>query len=312
MRVVGCAFCGSDDSSLVYVLRDFQLGAPGEFRLVRCNECRLLYLHPQPSWDELVERYPDHYRSYTQSLDKSGGILKQWARRHGLRRRCRTVARLRSRGRLLDVGCATGSFLQEMGHFGEWELHGVEPVSSAATHARDEYGLSVLEGTLEEAGFPDEFFDVVTFWDVLEHIPHPKRSLLESYRILSPGGWLVAQVPDPECWHARLYGEYWIGYDAPRHLFGYPPGVLMHELSEMGYEGLTSRCLEGGTSSLLRSLAAWWSDKSGGDGGLLKAIVDQPVLRLPFAALSALLRLVGQGPSRTYFARKPASGGNGA
>ena len=308
MDFVRCDFCGADDSTLVFALRDFQLDLPGEFKLVRCNQCGLLYLNPRPSWDELVRHYPLHYKPYAKSTGEATNILGQWVQRYGMRRRRRAVARLRPEGRLLDVGCATGLFLHEMRHYGQWELFGVEPVSSAARFARENFGLDVFEGMLEEAHFADNFFDVITLWDVLEHILEPKQTLLEAYRILKPGGWLVIQVPNPESWQARLFGKYWIGYDAPRHLFGYPPLVLKKQLSEVGYEIAASRCLEGGNSIFWRSLNTWMSYSGRKESRVLQTIIGYPEIRLLAGPFFALLRSLKLGPSITYFARKENKG----
>ena len=129
------------------------------------------------------------------------------------------------RGRLLDVGCGNGRFLAQMRKLG-WEVVGVEPDPEAVRIAKERFGLEVFQGTLEEAGFPDNSFDAITMNHVIEHVPDPIRLLAECRRVLKPGGKLVVVTPNIWSLGRRLFGEHWRGWEVPRHLFLFSPKSL--------------------------------------------------------------------------------------
>jgi 2-polyprenyl-3-methyl-5-hydroxy-6-metoxy-1,4-benzoquinol methylase len=128
-------------------------------------------------------------------------------------------------GKLLDVGCGNGRFLDRMRELG-WEVVGVEPDGEAAKIAQERFGFSVHEGTLEEVAFPDDTFDAITMSHVVEHLPDPINTLRECQRILKKSGRLVMTTPNIESLGHRLYREAWRGLEVPRHLFLFSPPTL--------------------------------------------------------------------------------------
>jgi SAM-dependent methyltransferase len=97
--------------------------------------------------------------------------------------------------------------------------------------ARDR-GITVHQGSVQNAAFPDEFFDVVTMWHVLEHVPDPRETLGELRRILKPNGLLVVEVPDSASVTFRLCGDRWLQLDIPRHLQHFTPKTLVRILED--------------------------------------------------------------------------------
>ena len=139
------------------------------------------------------------------------------------------------RGRLLDVGCGSGQFLANMRDLG-WEVMGVEPDPEAARVAREKLGLEVCQGTLAESEFPQDSFDVVTMSHVIEHVPDPLGLLKECKGILKPGGRLVLVTPNIESLGARVFGEFWRGWEPPRHLFLFSPRTLSRCVESAGLQ----------------------------------------------------------------------------
>ncbi len=306
MEATCCNLCGADDASVLYQGRDRLLNLPGEFRLVRCNQCGLIYLNPRPTAQEIGAYYPEQYHPYTRAIEDERSWFLRLDRRYGLRKRCAVITRrVRGVGRLLDVGCATGIFLDGMRRLG-WQVQGVELNPEIAAYARERLGLPVFAGTLEQAAFPSGHFDLVTLWDVLEHVHDPKGALREIARILRPGGWLVLSLPDPDCIEARLFGPYWAGLDMPRHLNIFSRTVLTRFLTETGFT-LLDRIHFTGRYGVLVANMQFWSDERVSNPQLrrlLMAIVQSLPVRLVALLYYAIADRLHQSSVVTVFARK--------
>jgi 2-polyprenyl-3-methyl-5-hydroxy-6-metoxy-1,4-benzoquinol methylase len=145
-----------------------------------------------------------------------------------------TLARLRSGGRLLDVGCAMG-FLLEAAEQAGYEGWGLDLNPEAVRVSQQKLGDRVAQGELSAASFPGVAFDVVTLIDVLEHVPDPAALLAEVHGRLVPGGVLAALVPNTASVTRRLFGRRWPHY-APEHLYFWTPAALRRQLAASGFE----------------------------------------------------------------------------
>ncbi|MBL8349978.1 MAG: class I SAM-dependent methyltransferase [Burkholderiaceae bacterium] len=190
------------------------------FDLVRCRRCGCVYVAQDPAEIDFQALYGPGY--YTGGHDAVFGdyVGQQAARRAQARRRLWWHRHLPPRwprsGRLLDVGCAAGFFLAEAR--AHYEVQGVELSDWSAAHARDALGLPVFTGTLQQAALPAAHFDVVTLWDVIEHVPDPVPLLAEAARVLAPGGRLVLTTGDFDSAYARSKGADWHLAAPPWHL----------------------------------------------------------------------------------------------
>lgn len=139
-------------------------------------------------------------------------------------------------GPLLEIGCATGWFLDEARSRG-YEVRGVELSDFAAGWGRENLGLSIFSGVLKDAGFPAETFGTVVLWDVLEHVTDPLRELSEINRVLKRGGYLFASLPDVGSPLARLMGRRWFGYaKIKEHMFYFSREAAAQALKATGFE----------------------------------------------------------------------------
>jgi SAM-dependent methyltransferase len=308
---VACDLCSSSDAEPFLEERDLLHGVEGRFNLVRCRECGLLYLNPRPTAEEMVRYYPESYAPYRSLVDhpswkvRSEFLYGQWKNYRALKRYLPPDS-----GRILDVGCASGGFLAAMRRWGDWELYGVEIDARAAAHARDELGLDVFGGTLEEANFDDGFFHLITMWNVIEHLPHPQRALEEIARILRQGGVLAVSTPNPKCVERYLFGPYWAGWDAPRHLYIYSPEVLKRALNRAGFEVLGISSYSGGYSVLALTLENLLRDRlaKGRLRRILNAVIKSPIARAagyPYYFLAGQLNI---SSVMTVFARRKERG----
>ena len=236
MNYISCNLCGSDNYTIIHHGQDYLLNVPGDYFLVKCNHCGLIYQNPQLSYEELANHYPDQYTCYKSEIDKNASRLEQHSDKIAINRRCNHLEKYHpTKATLLDVGCATGIFLKAMRERG-WLVAGVEPSAYASNYAHQQFGLDIRHGTLEQANFPSRLFDVVTMWDVLEHVIDPKQTLHEVARILKPHGVLALSLPNPICIEATLFGDKWVGWDQPRHLHLFSPNVLQRYFDETEFE----------------------------------------------------------------------------
>jgi SAM-dependent methyltransferase len=140
------------------------------------------------------------------------------------------------KGKLLDVGAATGFFL-DIARSRGWETAGVEPSDHAAGLGRLK-GLDVRTGTLDEFQAADHEFDVITMWDVLEHVPEPRQTLRQVHHLLKPGGIIAINTPDADSLWARMMGMRWHLIVPPEHLHLFGARSLKRILSEMQFDCL--------------------------------------------------------------------------
>jgi 2-polyprenyl-3-methyl-5-hydroxy-6-metoxy-1,4-benzoquinol methylase len=136
---------------------------------------------------------------------------------------------------VLDLGCATGLFLHELCQGGQWQGIGLD-INEGALAAARRQAVDVLCGEASDLGLRSGFFDMVTMWDVIEHVPDPIGALAEVYRILRPGGVLLLSTVNGESWQARLWGRHWVGWDVPRHLQVFSSQTLCRLLENTGFE----------------------------------------------------------------------------
>ncbi|MBS1105175.1 MAG: putative S-adenosylmethionine-dependent methyltransferase [Deltaproteobacteria bacterium] len=200
--------------------------------VVVCTECGTGRMHPLPSEAELREFYPpEYYGNLGTKFSAPIEFLVRWV---GDRHAAFLANRLPFGGRVLDVGCGRGVLLGSLVDCGI-EAYGFE-VSEAAVRGADSRAKICVAARLEDAGYPDAYFDGVILWHVLEHIRDPRSTLETIRRILRPGGRLVVAVPDFGSPQARWAGPAWFHLDLPRHLYHFPLTALRRLLERTGFE----------------------------------------------------------------------------
>lgn len=196
-------------------LKDYSVS--GEtFELLFDEELQLLKTYPQPSLDKLPSYYESQdYISHTDSNRTWFEKLYHFIRRRAIKQKVSLIEYCNGeKGKVLDIGCGTGDFLAEA-HLSHWKTFGIEPNEKAGSLSRSK-GLCLAKSTTD---FEDHFFDVVTLWHVLEHIPNLEDQIIELKRIIKPTGTIIVAVPNFKSFDAKYYGKYWAAYDVPRHLW---------------------------------------------------------------------------------------------
>ena len=256
-------------------------------------------MHSRPTQDELAQYYPADYESYY-LINNGKKDSFQWHMRRALDLQLRFVEKHSpNKGKLLDVGCATGNFMK-VAHDNGWQVQGIEPIEKAAKIAREYYRLEVITSSLDVAPLEDDSFDVIIMWDVLEHLPNPKKILYRCHDLLRSEGLLVFSIPNLKSFDRYLFGENWIGWDAPRHFNLFTDDTLDQLLATTGFEHVDKRCILGGKGTFLLSLEQ-----------LLGPNRKESKIKRFYPLISAMLwpyrqfsYLLNRGPIITYAVRK--------
>jgi len=198
--------------------------------LWRCGGCGLMYVNPRPARQIFGGFVPDAER------DLAG-------RGHWLNR-LRMIERLHAPGRLLDVGCGAGGFLRVAREEG-WQVEGLDVQEGFARDVRARLGVPVRCGELSDPEVQTQVFDVVTLWDVIEHVPSVNDTLARAASILSPGGVIGLSTINAASFNARIFGPHWVFWNrpgaVPEHLQGFSPQGLAQALRRAGFRPVRSR-----------------------------------------------------------------------
>ncbi len=245
MQYVKCDLCGQDSYLVVYKgALKAEEGAkkaaevykssgnrPSEDTIVKCNSCGLVYVNPRLKSEEIIEGYSEG--SDETFISQIGGREKTFMQ--GVK----FIERFAKPGKILDVGTAGGSFLA-MARKRGWQVYGVELNRWLCGWAQTHYGLHVQPGTIDDLKYPDNFFDVITLWDVLEHVPNPSEVLKKCHRLLKPGGFIYLNYPDYGSYAARLMGRRWV-FLLSVHIYYFTRKTIARVLEKTGFQPLSYR-----------------------------------------------------------------------
>ncbi len=232
---VPCNLCGADDPEPTITKHGFTI--------VRCRRCGLAYVTPRPAAAALTALYADerYYRNLNASPFGYPDYLgERWLLERLVERRLAEIERrVGGRGRLLDVGCATGVLVEAATARG-WSAIGVD-VSAFATAQCHRRGLDVRLGDIGTAELPQGHFDVAVLDDTVEHLLDPGRVLDQIRRVLRPGGLVTLNTPNERGWLRRLMGRHWFHCKPPEHLYYFSPATLRAMLERHGFERVETR-----------------------------------------------------------------------
>ncbi|MGF1644435.1 MAG: class I SAM-dependent methyltransferase [Thiotrichales bacterium] len=302
--------CRRDDETL-FIARDRLHGLPGDFPVVRCRTCGLIRTNPRPTPATMGFYYPDDYGPYVATQPRSSAIVKQSPYLRPLHAAYRRLVRFRSTalpelppGRMLEIGCASGAFMNEMSARG-WQVEGVEFSPTAAAAARAA-GHKVHTGALESAPDPEESFDLIVGWMVLEHLHDPLGALKRLGSWARPGAWLALSVPNAAAAEFRRFKSAGFALHVPNHLYHFTPETLAALLARSGWR--VERILH------QRVLTSLW----GGIGNALEnraaprmlthlfkhRLVNSTAANIALYPLAALVAAFGETGRMTVWARR--------
>jgi SAM-dependent methyltransferase len=227
--------------------------------VVACRECAFLFKSTRPSAAFLDRVYTESSESYLRSIAEDNA---QHREDFHVARQMLQKAFPRG-GSILDVGCASGFFLESLGQ--NWNRHGVELFRRAVERSRSRPGIFVHESDLVSAAFPKESFDVVCSFDVIEHLTDPMAIFHEVRRILKPGGWLLLGTGNSDSLAARMAGSRWTYLCIPEHISFFSPRSLKKGLAQAEFSSFKFKTIHHGlkswsvTTGWLRAVGKHWA-----------------------------------------------------
>ncbi|HTP07592.1 MAG TPA: class I SAM-dependent methyltransferase [Anaerolineae bacterium] len=221
-----CPICQTNQATPFY--------SKNGYSIVECAACHMRFVSPIPTSEELTAHYQN--AAYFEGESEQGYLnyadMQKALRPHFQRRLQVIEARLSQRGKILDVGCAAGYFLEEAQQRG-WQICGMELSQEMADSAEQLLHVPIYT---ELAAVPDRDFDVITLWEVIEHLPDPINTLRQLRDRLRPGGMLMLSTPNNRHWQALRAKEQWVGYRPPSHLQYFTRETLGDTLRRAGFE----------------------------------------------------------------------------
>jgi len=275
-------------------------GSKDGYEIRVCRSCSTIYTSRLPAEAE-VEDY-DAY--YTEANLTTPAFIQD-----RVREIVAGFGKYRRTGRFLELGFGAGTILEEARNQG-WEVLGTE-VSAPACEQAVKKGYEVFHGTLTEATFPDDEFDVVAASEILEHLPDPAGELKEIYRILRPGGVFWATTPSARSLSFRLMGSRWTTISPPEHTQLYSEQGARRMLEGAGFREIRMITSGLNPSEIMnyyrQSSESGRFDRVGTAYELNEKLTRSPSRRLVKDSLNAMLNLFGLGDSLKIFAHKPGN-----
>ncbi|MDD5650614.1 MAG: class I SAM-dependent methyltransferase [Candidatus Nanoarchaeia archaeon] len=237
METIKCNLCGNPEFKIIHKgLKDENVDLTkkyasssnviGNDQIVQCTHCGLKYVNPRLTDKEIVTGYSEGSDELFVSQAKGRELT--------FKKSLKLIEKYSPKGKILDVGTAGGSFLKVAKDNG-WQVEGIEPNKWLCDWGNKNYGIKIKQGTIFNHKFKKDEFDVVTLWDVLEHVTDPKKTLEEVNKIMKKNGLLVVNYPDIGSSVSKLMGKRWI-FLLSVHLFYFDKITIKKMLNTTGFD----------------------------------------------------------------------------
>ena len=235
MKEINCIYCNSTRKEIILRGEDC-LGREKVFQIVRCKECGLSFVNPQPSSEELREFYQTDYESYNEpELIKYGFITRKissFIHNFFHRQVKRQIIDIDGRINYLDFGCGGGFNLERVQKkHPSWKFYGYDN-NQIACQKTKERGFPVYCGELEEISWPNDFFDIINMNHVVEHLSNPSAGIKKIRTLIKKGGILRLTTPNFDSLSSKLFKGSWQALELPRHLFFFNLTTLKNLLEQ--------------------------------------------------------------------------------
>lgn len=238
---ISCPLGCVKNDKIVLTGIDLIYNLPGVFNIVKCCNCGLMRTNPRPTQETISLYYPNDYPPYVDTKVQSFKPIVSSFADTLIRPIVRYLFKFNTMnlpkmlpGRLLEIGCASGSFLHKMNGDG-WQVRGIE-FSEKAAQSAAELGYKVYSGALDKAAKPDISFDLIVGWMVLEHLHEPILCLRKLRDWADPNAWLVLSIPNSGSFEFNLFKEKLYALHLPNHLYHFTPESLDKILTASGWK----------------------------------------------------------------------------
>ncbi len=230
-----CPVCGGDFLVACFQVKDYTV-SQNNFEIISCSNCKVRLTQNVPDAEGIGPYYKsENYISHTNTNKGLVNKLYGFVRNYTLKRKKKLVQRATGKqaGSLLDVGSGVGSFANIMQQY-QWRVTALEPDTDARSKAKELYNLQ-LQPSEQLFNLPDNSYDAITLWHVLEHVHALEKYLQTFNRLLTANGTLIIAVPNYTSYDADVYGPYWAAYDVPRHLYHFSPHSMKVLMQRYGF-----------------------------------------------------------------------------
>ena len=277
-----CNLCGEDHYKVLYKIPQGSSGIDRNYliaqddivppeQIVRCLRCGLVYANPRKEEGEILSQY--------KKLVDESYIREEKGRRISAKIVLKKIRQYKKRdSRLLEIGCATGFFLDEAKNEG-WDVYGVEISKWASRYTRESFKFNIFCGQIGQANFPPLYFDAIILNDTLEHLIDPKGIFIKIRRLLKPDGILYISTPNIGSVVSRIWRDKWWGLNQ-YHIYYFNKASLNHLLDAAGYKPI-----KWGRGARIFTFSYWQKKLEGYNKkvfGTLRYLASSPLLKDKF------------------------------
>lgn len=216
-----CPVCNSNQFKELFTCKDY-VATGASFAVVSCLACGLQFTNPRPSEAEIGKYYEStQYISHAGNDKSELGVtykIYDWVRNYSIGSKLKLIKKYHKNGKLLDLGCGLGYFLQGVQEDKTYEGFGADISDEAIKYVKANFNIDVMpENKLYEITAGS--YDIITQWHVMEHVHRLEERMKFLKHILKTDGTMFIAVPISNSFDAKHYKQFWDGYDVPRHLY---------------------------------------------------------------------------------------------
>lgn len=245
LEFINCNLCEADAYDVLY---DFD-----PYKVVRCKHCGLMFVNPRLKEEAILEFYKDSYFNnsdfYSGKGKKFYGFAEYEESRVGIEKTYTAILEkieaFKQPGRLLEIGSAYGYFLNLARQNG-WKVSGIELSQDAAAYCREHFSIEPYLGNLDQFSLLKNKFDLIVFFDVIEHMHDPAKALKAIHSMLEPGGLIAFSFPNSAPWVFKLIGEKLENLQRAKsndHLFFFQKDTMAQLLDKCGFKLIQAKTI---------------------------------------------------------------------